>query len=402
MHPDETLSTGAREAARPCYVMAVADRPRTSLLNDRARLVASHDGSSLAALLERAGGTESSARSAAGKVLRYLFGSDPEALGDAPAWTSQALADLEIGAWARPALLDLDPSLSLEVAEEAPSADETVRLLLRARDGALVEAVLIPGPSRTTLCISSQVGCARACSFCETGRLGLARQMSAGEIVDQVRIARRLLRAKPGLPPLQNLVFMGMGEPFDNLAEVLRAIRLLTDPRAFGLAPSRVTVSTVGVADKLEAFFRGAHAELAVSLNAPDDARRSAIMPINARFPMAALREALLAALPPRRRVFFEYVLFDGWNDAPEDADLLADYVRGLRCRVNVIPCNPGPDPALRPPSPERLERFVARLSGHGVTTLVRRPRGRDVGGACGQLAGARRLGPLEGAPDAG
>ena len=402
MHPDETLSTGAREAARPCYVMAVADRPRTSLLNDRARLVSSHDGSSLAALLERAGGTESSARSAAGKVLRYLFGSDAEALGDAPAWTSQALADLEVGAWARPALLDLDPSLSLEVAEEAPSADETVRLLLRARDGALVEAVLIPGPSRTTLCISSQVGCARACSFCETGRLGLARQMSAGEIVDQVRIARRLLRAKPGLPPLQNLVFMGMGEPFDNLAEVLRAIRLLTDPRAFGLAPSRVTVSTVGVADKVEAFFRGAHAELAVSLNAPDDARRSAIMPINARFPMAALREALLAALPPRRRVFFEYVLFDGWNDAPEDADLLADYVRGLRCRVNVIPCNPGPDPALRPPSPERLERFVARLSGHGVTTLVRRPRGRDVGGACGQLAGARRLGPLEGAPDAG
>ncbi len=402
MHPDETLSAGARRAARPCYVMTVADRPRTSLLNDRARLVASHDGSSLAALLERAGGTESSARSAAGKVLRYLFGSDAEALGDAPAWTSQALADLEIGAWARPALLDLDPSLSLEVAEEAPSADETVRLLLRARDGALVESVLIPGPSRTTLCISSQVGCARACSFCETGRLGLARQMSAGEIVDQARIARRLLRSKPGLPPLQNLVFMGMGEPFDNLAEVLRAIRLLTDPRAFGLAPSRVTVSTVGVADKVEAFFRGAHAELAVSLNAPDDARRSAIMPINARFPMAALREALLAALPPRRRVFFEYVLFDGWNDAPEDADLLADYVRGLRCRVNVIPCNPGPDPALRPPSPDRLERFVARLSGHGVTTLVRRPRGRDVGGACGQLAGARRLGPLEGAPDAG
>ncbi len=402
MHPDETLSARARRAARPCYVMTVADRPRTSLLNDRARLVASHDGSSLAALLERAGGTESSARSAAGKVLRYLFGSDAEALGDAPAWTSQALADLEIGAWARPALLDLDPSLSLEVAEEAPSADETVRLLLRARDGALVESVLIPGPSRTTLCISSQVGCARACSFCETGRLGLARQMSAGEIVDQARIARRLLRSKPGLPPLQNLVFMGMGEPFDNLAEVLRAIRLLTDPRAFGLAPSRVTVSTVGVADKVEAFFRGAHAELAVSLNAPDDARRSAIMPINARFPMAALREALLAALPPRRRVFFEYVLFDGWNDAPEDADLLADYVRGLRCRVNVIPCNPGPDPALRPPSPDRLERFVARLSGHGVTTLVRRPRGRDVGGACGQLAGARRLGPLEGAPDAG
>lgn len=368
--------------------MAVSDRLKTSLLHARDRLVASHDGSSLAARLARAGGTESQARAATAKILRHLFGKDAP---DQPAWTDQALADLEIGAWARPALLDLDASLSLAVAEVAPSADETLRLLLRARDGALVEAVLIPGPARTTLCISSQVGCARACSFCETGRLGLSRQMSAGEIVDQVRIARRIWRDKAGSPPLQNIVFMGMGEPFDNLGEVLRAIRLITDHRAFGLAPSRVTVSTVGVVDKLEAFFRGSRAELAVSLNAPDDARREAMMPINARFPMAALREALLAALPPGRRVFFEYVLFDGWNDAPEDADKLADYVRGIRCRVNVIPCNPGPDPTLLPPSPERLEGFVARLSSRGVTTLVRRPRGRDVGGACGQLAGARR-----------
>jgi 23S rRNA (adenine2503-C2)-methyltransferase len=397
-HLDHALSTGGLKVpqACACYVMAVSDRPRTSLLHKSARLVASHDGSSLAALLKRAGGTDTSARAATGKVLRYLFGERAE--GD-PAWTDQALADLEIGAWARKTLLDLDASLSLEIAEEAPSADETVRLLLRARDGALVEAVLIPGPSRTTLCISSQVGCARACSFCETGRLGLSRQMSAGEIVDQVRVARAVLRRRPGLPPLQNLVFMGMGEPFDNLGEVLRAIRLITDHRAFGLAPSRVTVSTVGVADKLEAFFQGSRAELAVSLNAPDDARRGAIMPVNARFPMGALRDALLAAVPPKRRVFFEYVLFDGWNDAPEDADRLADYVRGIRCRVNVIPCNPGPDPALRPPTPERLEGFVARLSGHGVTTLVRRPRGRDVGGACGQLAGARRVGALSESP---
>jgi 23S rRNA (adenine2503-C2)-methyltransferase len=380
----ERSQPGVLKPAPACYAMAVSDR--LSLLHARERLVASHDGASLAARLVRAGGTESAARSATTKVLRYLFGSDAQA---DPAWNDQALAALEIGAWARPALLDLDPTLSLEIADEAPAADETVRLLLRARDGALVEAVLIPGPARTTLCISSQVGCARACSFCETGRLGLTRQMSAGEIVDQVRIARRLWRAKS--PPLQNIVFMGMGEPFDNLGEVLRAIRLITDHRAFGFAPSRVTVSTVGVADKLAAFFQGSRAELAVSLNAPDDARREAIMPINARFSMGALREALVAALPPRRRVFFEYVLFDGWNDAPEDADRLAAYVRGIRCRVNVIPSNPGPDPALRPPSPERLESFVARLSGQGVTTLVRRPRGRDVGGACGQLAGARR-----------
>lgn len=368
--------------------MRVIERPRTLARRapeSDARL-ASEDEASLVERLVRAGGSRSSAQSAAGKVLRYAFTGD-----EPPAWTNEALAGLGVGAWARPALLALDPAPSLSVAEQAPSADDTIRLLLRARDGALVESVLIPGPSRTTLCLSSQVGCARACSFCETGRLGLVRQMSAGEIVDQVRVARAIWRAKGGAPPLQNLVFMGMGEPFDNLGEVLRAIRLLTDPRAFGFAPSRVTVSTVGVADKLGAFFEGARAELAVSLNAPDDDRRAAIMPINARFSMQALRDALVRALPPGRRVLFEYVLFDGWNDAVGDADLLAAYVAPVRCRVNVIPCNPGPDPRLVPPSRERLEAFVARLSGHGVTTLVRRPRGRDVGGACGQLAGARR-----------
>ncbi|WP_081865809.1 23S rRNA (adenine(2503)-C(2))-methyltransferase RlmN [Chondromyces apiculatus] len=380
-------------------------------------LLADHDAASLEALLVRAGGTPSAARSAAGRVVRHVFrngasklqsteaGSteegSPEGVGaegvsaEAP-WDRAALAALGIGAWAHEALLSLQVGVSLSVAEVVPAGDATLRLALRARDGALLESVLIPGPGRTTLCVSSQVGCARACAFCETGRLGLTRQLSAGEMVDQVRIAQALWRAAPGgggggKPALSNLVFMGMGEPFDNLGEVGRAIRLLTDGRALGFAQSRVTVSTVGVADKIEAFFQGVPAELAVSLNAPDDARRQAIMPINTRFPLAVLREALLRALPPGRRVLFEYVLFDGFNDAPEDADLLAALVSGIRCRVNVIPCNPGPDPRLRPPSQERLDAFVARLSGLGVTTLVRRPRGRDVGGACGQLAGLLR-----------
>jgi 23S rRNA (adenine2503-C2)-methyltransferase len=355
-------------------------------------LLASHDAVSLAALLQRAGGATGAARATAAKVLRHVYAAPADALGaHPPAWDDGALAALEVGAWARPALLELDPSLSLTIAEEAPSADDTVRLALRARDGALIETVIIPGPSRATLCVSSQVGCARACSFCETGRHGLDRQLGAGEIVDQVRVALGRWRARGGVPPLSNLVFMGMGEPFDNLGEVTRAIRLLTDPRAFAFASKRLTVSTVGVADKLDAFFSGCRAELAVSLNAPDDARRDAIMPVNRRVPLATLRAALAEKLPAGRRVLFEYVLFDGFNDAPADASLLAAFVAGLRCRVNVIPCNPGPDPALRPPTPERLDAFVARLSAHGVTTLVRRPRGRDVGGACGQLAGALR-----------
>jgi 23S rRNA (adenine2503-C2)-methyltransferase len=356
---------------------------------DRLELLSSHDAAALAARLERAGGTAGAARTTAGKVLRLAF--SPRSDGGPATWDDEVLAAAGIGAWARPVLLGLDPMLSLAVAEDAPSADDTVRLALRARDGALVETVLIPGPARTTLCVSSQVGCARACTFCETGRHGLERQLDAGEIVDQVRIA--LARWARRTPPISNLVFMGMGEPFDNLAEVARAIRLLTDPRAFAFAAKRVTVSTVGVVDKLDAFFAGCRAELAVSLNAPDDARRDAIMPVNRRAPLAALREALLAKLPAGRRVLFEYVLFDGFNDAVDDADLVATFVDGLRCRVNVIPCNPGPDPALRPPRPEQLDAFVARLSSRGVTTLVRRPRGRDVGGACGQLAGALRGG---------
>ncbi|MDI1481566.1 23S rRNA (adenine(2503)-C(2))-methyltransferase RlmN [Polyangium sp. y55x31] len=350
-------------------------------------LLASYDAGSLAERLVANGGAPSAARSAAARIVRHAFFRD---LSVVP-WGPEVFAGLGIGAWAHEALAALDPAPALALHERAPAEDGTIRLLFRARDGALVESVLIPGPGRTTLCISSQVGCARACAFCETGRLGLERQLAAGEIIDQVRLARALWNEASGAPPLSNLVFMGMGEPFDNLPEVLRALRLLTDDRAFAFAPSRVTVSTVGVADKLPAFFAGTRAELAVSLNAPDDERRRAIMPINARFPLAALRDAILAALPHGRRVLFEYVLFDRWNDAPEDADLLAAYVRGIRCRVNVIPCNPGPDPALRPPAPERLDAFVARLSSHGVTTLVRRPRGRDVGGACGQLAGARR-----------
>src|SRR5262249_46746002 len=145
-----------------------------------------------------------------------------------------ALVAIEVGAWARPTLLGLDPSPSLAVAEAAPSSDETVRLALRARDGALIETVLIPGPARTTVCLSSQVGCARACSFCETGRHGLDRQLEAGEIVAQVQLASAVWHARPAGPPISNLVFMGMGEPFDNLGAVTRAVRLLTDPRAFG------------------------------------------------------------------------------------------------------------------------------------------------------------------------
>lgn len=373
---------------------AVPPAARSRAAPSRARqdlpaLLASHSAESLAEHLEQAGGTRGAARSAAGRVIRHVFGGATGAVAITLPWDTEALAGLGIGAWAHPALLALDVAPSLTVDTVAPAEDGTVRLLLRARDGALLETVIIPGPARTTVCISSQVGCARACTFCETGAHGLARQLDAGEIVDQVRIA--LSTWGDRLPAVSNVVFMGMGEPFDNLRAVARATHLLTDSRAFCLAPARITVSTVGVADALAEFFRTCRAELAVSLNAPDDARRSAIMPINRRFPMAALRSALTAALPRSRKVLFEYVLIAGFNDAPEDADLVAAFTEGIRCRVNVIPVNPGPDPGIRAPTAAVLDAFVARLAARDVVTLVRRPRGRDVGGACGQLAGARR-----------
>ncbi len=339
-------------------------------------------------LLVRSGGTPSQARSAAGRVIAHVM-----RRLDAPPWDGAALSELGIGAWAHPALLSLEVEPALEIIERAGTDDGTERLVLRARDGAIIETVIIPGPGRTTVCISSQVGCARACTFCETGRLGLTRQLDAGEIVDQVRIARALWGQRS--PALSNVVFMGMGEPFDNLSEVARATDVLTDHKGLALPRSRVTVSTVGVADKIGTFFRTCRAELAVSLNAPDDARRDAIMPVNRRFALSELLETLRAELPKGRKVLFEYVLIGGFNDAEADADKLAELVAPVRCRVNVIPLNPGSDPSLRTPDQEVVDRFVARLASRGVVTLVRRPRGRAASGACGQLVSHLRKQPV-------
>lgn len=358
--------------------------------------LAGHDVDSLALrLAERSGRSMASARRAAAKAMRFAFAPRQQSVPPAQ-WSDGALqAAANIGSWARPALLELSPRPVLELVERAASADQTIRLLWRCLDGELIESVIIPtnrdGPrQRTTLCLSSQVGCARRCRFCESGRWGLRRQLSPAEIVDQYRLSLRFWQRHAG-GPLTNLVFMGMGEPLDNLSAVTRAVRLLCDPYGFGFTPSRITVSTVGVADEFRRFFRSTRAELAVSLNAPDDERRRRIIPVAARFDLATIRAELLAALPHGRRVLFQYALFADFNDAPADADRLADYVRPVRCRVNVLTANRGPEPSLVAPSPERVHAFVERLYRRGVRTIVRTSRGTDVGGACGQLAGAYR-----------
>ena len=290
------------------------------------------------------------------------------------------------------------PPATLSLSHRETAADRTSRLLLRTADGQLIESVIIPSErgkatGRTTLCVSSQVGCGRRCAFCETGKLGLVRQLSSGEIVDQLRQASLFWRRHRGeAPPITNIVFMGMGEPLDNLDAVLPAIAIFCDDFAFGLSAKRITVSTVGVAPKIAAFLRASRANLAVSLNAPDDARRSKLMPVNQRCSLAELKSALLAHLTPGRDVLFEYILFDGVNDSLADAALLRDWLQDLPARLNLIPANPGPNPDLRQPPAARVWAFQKALLDAGVRTLVRHPHGRDVGGACGQLAGAQRL----------
>ncbi len=284
----------------------------------------------------------------------------------------------------------------LELYEVAVAEDATRKLLFRTADGHLIESVIIPSEAgraagRTTLCVSSQVGCGRRCVFCETGRHGLLRNLGADEIVAQFRQAHALWEPLRGeAPPLSNLVFMGMGEPLDNLDAVLAAIETLTHDWSFGLAARRITVSTVGIADRIGEFLARSRVHLAVSLNAPDDARRTRLMPVARRCGMDRLKAALLEGLQPGRDVLLEYILFDGVNDSPADATLLMGWLADLPARVNLIPANPGPAPGLRQPPRERVWAFQKALLDGGVRAMVRYPHGREVGGACGQLAGGR------------
>jgi len=286
-------------------------------------------------------------------------------------------------------------ALDLELLQE--SEDGTRKLLLRASDGAALEAVLIPEERRNTLCISTQVGCPLTCSFCATGALGFTRNLTTAEIVDQVCRAREVLARSPQQSHederLSNVVFMGMGEPLLNLPAVLESIRILTDPKAFGMAPRRITVSTAGVLPKIRPLLEVGPIHLAVSLHAPRDEVRDVLVPINRRFPLAdllgllrgELREAKLVSA--RRPVFFEYTLMEGVNDSPADARLLPELLRGIPCKLNVIPMNPHVDAPYRPPAREVVDRFTAILHDGGLRVTLRRNRGADIDAACGQLA---------------
>jgi 23S rRNA (adenine2503-C2)-methyltransferase len=273
-----------------------------------------------------------------------------------------------------------------EIAERRPSSDGTCKYLFRLpglSDTATIEAVDIPDGGRRTFCLSSQAGCALACTFCVTGYWGAGRNLTAGEIVAQV-LAIRADRDLPadGL----NLVFMGMGEPLLNLENLETALAILTE----SISPHRITVSTVGILPGLEAMARWERRpNLAISLHAPDEERRSQVMPINRTYPLAELMPALRRfPLEKGRKITFEYVLIRGFNDAPRDADLLVKLLNGVRAKVNLIPINPDPvlGDAMVPPDDATVERFKERLRQKGLIATVRKRRGDDVSAACGQL----------------
>ncbi len=267
------------------------------------------------------------------------------------------------------------------------SSDGTRRTLFKVSGGHRIESVYIPEEKRDTFCISTQVGCAVECLFCVTGKLPMRRNLSAGEIVGQVLA---LQADRPTDMKRLNIVLMGMGEPLLNYDNVMKALRLMTDPLGMSISPRRITLSTSGIVPGLERLAReDLVPNLAISLNATTDATRDILIPINRKWNIAALLEACRRfPLEPRRRITFEYVLIEGMNDTPEDALRLVHLLKGLKKKVNLIPLNADPWVPLKSPGEDRVLAFQRILIEHHLTACIRRPRGNDVSAACGMLAG--------------
>ena len=285
----------------------------------------------------------------------------------------------------------------LTVAETRESADGTIKYRLDTGRGDFVEAVYMPSARRSTLCVSTQVGCAMGCAFCLTGAMKLGRNLDAAEIVDQVRVVAQDVCARLAhggaapIPPhrgyVTNVVFMGMGEPLHNFEATKRAVELLVHPDAGGFSTRHVTVSTCGLIPEIERFGREVTARLAISLNATTDETRTALMPINRKYPLHDLMAALRRyPLKPSWRITFEYVLLAGVNDGVADARRLARLVAGIPCKVNIIVYNAHPAARYAAPGREAVDAFQAALTAKEITSIVRESRGGDVAAACGQL----------------
>ncbi|HEY2025657.1 MAG TPA: 23S rRNA (adenine(2503)-C(2))-methyltransferase RlmN [Gemmatimonadaceae bacterium] len=312
----------------------------------------------------------------AGQVLRRLW--------TLPAARFEDMTELPIALRAQLAERFELPRLELVVRQR--SADGTQKFLFRLRDGEAIETVAIPEGNRTTLCISSQAGCALRCAFCATGAMGFSRNLETFEIAGQVREMRLLEEPVD----VTNIVFMGMGEPLMNWKAVDPTLTLLNDPRALGIGARHITISTVGVLPGIVTLGKRAEQfRLAISIHAPTDELRQELMPINTKFPLADVIEA---AKVFDRRVTFEYVMLGGVNDQPEHARQLAELARECRAFVNLIPLHPGGSQGFVPTPPQAIARFARLVRGLGVEVAIRKSRGMDIAAACGQLR-VERLG---------
>jgi len=306
------------------------------------------------------------------QIFKWLYQKDATTFGEMSNLSKEFRSELEQSAHIS--------SLVPEVVEV--SRDGAKKYLFRLADGNAVESVLIPEEDRSTLCISSQVGCAMACEFCLTGTFRLVRNLTTAEIVNQVCAVKRETEAR-------NLVFMGMGEPLANLDNVVRALRIITSPDGMQFSTRRVTVSTAGLVPELDRLGKAVTVNLAVSLNATTDEVRSRLMPINRKYPLRELLDACRRfPLPARRMITFEYVMINGINDTLEDARRLVRLISNIPSKVNLIPFNEHDGCSLRKSDQEAIDRFHSYLLGKHVTVITRSSRGDDISAACGQLRG--------------
>ena len=273
----------------------------------------------------------------------------------------------------------------LETVRRSESSDGTVKFLFDLGDQVRIESVLIPEARRLTLCVSTQAGCGFGCAFCATAVMGLKRNLRASEIVDQMIEASRTLGADQRIT---HIVLMGMGEPLANYGETVKALEVISDGEwGIGISPRRVTLSTVGLVPQIQKLMEETHVNLAISLHAPNDALRGELMPVNRKYSLEQLLDCCRRLpIPRRKRITFEYVLLGGVNDSEQQARQLANLLRGIPSKVNVIPFNPHPGSAFSRPSADQVERFQNVLRDLGVQINVRRPRGDDIQAACGQL----------------
>ena len=287
----------------------------------------------------------------------------------------------------------------LDVISSHASVDGTIKWLFSVGQGDAVEAVFIPESDRGTLCVSSQAGCAVGCRFCSTGHQGFSRNLTTAEITAQLWMAEHHLRQQLGRTDrvISNVVMMGMGEPLQNYSALLPALKTMLDDHGYGLSRRRVTVSTSGVVPMMDRLGQDCPVALAVSLHAPTDPLRDALVPLNVKYPLAELMQASLRYLDhaPRDFITFEYCMLSGVNDQPEHARQLIELIarsgvggQGLSCKLNLIPFNPFPASGLLRSSAEAVQRFAQQLQQAGLVTTVRKTRGDDIDAACGQLAG--------------